>query len=329
MTEQDRNDLDVAEILRRLHGCRVVVSLSGGKDSAATSLYLTELGIEHERVFLDTRWELRRLYDYLRGELPQKVGPITEVAGPEGMADLIRRKAMFPSKTFRWCTELLKVIPMVQYLATMGTTRPVVNVVGVRAEESTKRAALAMWDDPSDDFPVPVLRLILRWTEEEVIAIHKRHDLRPCSLYLRGARRVGCGPCIYSRKEDLRLLAREDPERIDLIRQLQDEVAVVARERWERDRETWLATPPPRPEDEEDALVWERKRRRLFSPFEGPTMFQAGRPDANGHYRMLPIDEVIAWAKTSRGGRQLQLLDYEEEFSCMRWGMCDTGSGKS
>lgn len=34
----------------RLSGAEVVVSVSGGKDSAATSLYLTELGIEHRRM---------------------------------------------------------------------------------------------------------------------------------------------------------------------------------------------------------------------------------------------------------------------------------------
>lgn len=41
----------------RLKDAVVVCSVSGGKDSAALSLYLTELGIEHRRVFADTGWE--------------------------------------------------------------------------------------------------------------------------------------------------------------------------------------------------------------------------------------------------------------------------------
>ena len=66
-----------AEILTRLNGRRVVASVSGGKDSAAMSLYLHELGIDHDRVFLDTGWEHPDTYEYLRGELTAKLGPIT------------------------------------------------------------------------------------------------------------------------------------------------------------------------------------------------------------------------------------------------------------
>lgn len=64
-------------LLTRLRGRRVIASISGGKDSAAMSLYLHELGIEHERVFLDTGWESPITYEYLRGELPKVIGPIT------------------------------------------------------------------------------------------------------------------------------------------------------------------------------------------------------------------------------------------------------------
>jgi len=41
----------------RLVDATCVVSCSTGKDSVATSLWLTENGIEHERIFMDTRWE--------------------------------------------------------------------------------------------------------------------------------------------------------------------------------------------------------------------------------------------------------------------------------
>lgn len=46
-----------AAAVHRIAGRRVVASVSGGKDSGAMSLYLTELGIEHDRVFMDTGWE--------------------------------------------------------------------------------------------------------------------------------------------------------------------------------------------------------------------------------------------------------------------------------
>lgn len=62
-------------LLTRLQGRRVIASVSGGKDSAAMSLYLHELGIEHERVFLDTGWESPITYEYLQEELPKAIGP--------------------------------------------------------------------------------------------------------------------------------------------------------------------------------------------------------------------------------------------------------------
>jgi tRNA(Ile)-lysidine synthase TilS/MesJ len=56
----DLNSVDVnyvRELLKRLAGRRVVVSVSGGKDSASMCLLLKELGIPFEMVFMDTGWE--------------------------------------------------------------------------------------------------------------------------------------------------------------------------------------------------------------------------------------------------------------------------------
>ena len=74
-------------LLTRLRGRRVIASISGGKDSAAMSLYLRELGIEHERVFLDTGWESPITYEYLREELPKAIGPITWLRGERQMEE--------------------------------------------------------------------------------------------------------------------------------------------------------------------------------------------------------------------------------------------------
>jgi len=68
------------EDLERLRGKTVVASISGGKDSAAMSLWLTENDIPHRRVFLDTGWEHPWTYDYLRGPLTRALGPIEEVS---------------------------------------------------------------------------------------------------------------------------------------------------------------------------------------------------------------------------------------------------------
>src|SRR5512146_2347107 len=93
----------------RIAGRRVVASVSGGKASAALSLWLTEQGIEHDRIFLDTGWEHPSTLDYIHGPLTEALGPIGTLRAPMGFADLVRAKGMFPSRTKRFCTQELKV----------------------------------------------------------------------------------------------------------------------------------------------------------------------------------------------------------------------------
>lgn len=102
--------------LTDITGKIVVASVSGGKDSAALSLWLTEQGIEHRRVFADTGWEHPATLDYVREILPKHIGPIDWVSGALQMQDLIRKKGMFPSRLRRFCTEDLKVRPIMRYI---------------------------------------------------------------------------------------------------------------------------------------------------------------------------------------------------------------------
>ncbi len=119
------------EIKKRIDGRLVVASISGGKDSAAMSLHLMELGIEHQRVFMDTGWEAEKTYAYLRGPLTEKLGPIEEIRHELDMPGLIRKKGMFPSRLGRFCTQWLKMKPIAQYLKDLDEEP--INTVGIRA----------------------------------------------------------------------------------------------------------------------------------------------------------------------------------------------------
>lgn len=214
LTDEDRENLE---------GCRVVASVSGGKDSAALSLWLTEQGIDHDRVFADTGWEHPATYEYLRGLLTDAVGPIAEVqCSKGGFADVARWKQMMPSRLRRFCTTHLKVLPIAHYLES-ATELFAVNATGIRAAESRYRAMLTRWE-ACGWFDGMSWRPLLDWTEQDVIDIHQRHSLVPSPLYLRGASRVGCWPCIFSRKAEIRLVADLSPERIDEIRELEREL---------------------------------------------------------------------------------------------------------
>lgn len=64
----------------------------------------------------------------------------------------------------------------------------------------------------SSTFDCEVWRPILSWTEQQVVDIHRRHGLPPHPLYLLGAERVGCWPCIYVRKAEMCLIVEKEYE---------------------------------------------------------------------------------------------------------------------
>ncbi len=283
------------EILQRIDGRPVVCSVSGGKDSAAASLLLHELEIDHHRIFMDTGWEADETYAYLRGPLTEAIGPIEEIQSTEGQfEELTRKKGMFPSRLKRWCTERLKVIPFKQWVDRQED-EPLV-VVGIRAEESEKRAKFPEWEYWKP-FDCEVWRPLISWSFDDVVAIHKRHGLKPNPLYLAGADRVGCWPCIYARKAEIRLVGDMDPDRIQRIRELENDVVQIAADRVKKNH---------------NGAALDVK----------PTFFGSRH---GGSKNALTIDEVLEWSRTSRGGKQMLMFDAtEDDAGCMRWGMCET-----
>lgn len=293
------------DLKAKLSGRKVIASVSGGKDSAALSLWLTEMGIDHIRVFQDTGWESQILYDYLRGPLTAKIGPITEVRSkkyPGGMVDLVRGRGMFPSRLRRMCTQELKVFPARDFIREQqDLVGEVVNAVGIRAEESESRSKMPEWEW-SETFDCEVWRPLISWTEQDVIGIHQRHGLTPCPLYLgvKGrdggiytASRVGCFPCIFARKSEVRMVDAIDPNRIALIRQLEKETNAAAAARYAAANDT------------RDSF------RALFQARIG----RGGEPWA--------IDRVIEWSKTETRAADREPFE-DPDRGCMRWGMCET-----
>lgn len=305
----------IVETTIRLAGRRIVVSVSGGKDSAAVCLLLQELGLDHERVFADTGWEHPRTYEYLRGPLTAALGPITEVRSPFTLPELVRRKGMFPTRTRRFCTQILKVFPLAAFVRSLDDD--VVNAIGVRAQESKRRASMTEWSF-SDEFDCDVWRPIHQWKREDVIAIHARHGLRPNPLYLMGASRVGCWPCIHARKAEIRLVLETDRARIDEIRQLESEVQARSEATHAKRGETIESAGHMRPTFFQSPL---RERCELCAGSG------CERCDGTGKRRVMwPIDKVAAWSRTSRGGRKLEMFA-DPEDSCAEWGMCESNAG--
>lgn len=293
-----------------------IVSVSGGRDSTATSLALTEAGIEHERVFADTGWENEEItIPYIRNVLTAALGPITEVHGvtKDGdkltMSRLVEDKGMFPSRTRRFCTVELKVLPLKRHLSARAkeTGRPVVNVIGIRRDESQarKNAVELEADVTPDGTLVTIWRPIVTWTAEDVRAIHERHGVAWNPLYDLGARRVGCWPCINASKGELRAIGRIDPKRVAHIAALEKSAQEKAEARYTARGETF------------ESLGHLK-----------PTFFmRGGLKSETDTAREWPIEKVMQWAKTSRGGRQYE-IDFAagEDDSCASSGLCEVES---
>lgn len=277
-----------------------VVSVSGGKDSTATVLLMLENNIKCNFVFADTEWESPITYeylDYLEQTLTIKINRVG-VAG--GMQRKIRERAGFPARKQRWCTKELKVIPIKEYHEAISLLLEVdtISVVGIRSQESKERAELPefeycnLWNGY-------VWRPIKGLSVEDVLKIHNRHNVKVNPLYKLGFSRVGCFPCIYSQKEEIRLLALLFPDRIGEIDSLEKE---ITEQRAQLNKET-----PGR-----------------FACSQA-TFFQSKMQNHDGSYTPMYIKEIVSWAKTERGGRQLPLVQPQASGGCFRWGLCDRG----
>ena len=304
----------------------VIASVSGGKDSAAMCLHLREHAIPYQAIFADTGWEHPDTYQYIREVLEPRIGPITWLRSERGgMVEWIRHKAMFPSRQARWCTDELKIVPIRKHFRQLidAGHGPITNAVGIRAAESRSRAVLQErehWHgDARGDLPIEVWRPLLQWTEQQVIDIHRRHNLRPNPLYLRGAKRIGCWPCIYARKDEISLLSRIDVATVNKIRDLEAEVTALARDRARRRSMTAF------PVDLTDAelIAVEAELRDPQSTRHERHFFSASdpRPEAS------KIDRIVEWAHTARGGKQMMMYLDNNPSGCMRWGLCDVGDG--
>ena len=311
------------------------------------ALHLRDRGVEAQHVFCDTGWEHPATYEYIRGPLTDAIGPIvwlrSEVTLPDereqlaqdlearlghysAMVRWILSKGMFPSRQRRFCTEQLKVLPIAEYLRPMAEAAPgwVVNAVGIRAGESFARSQLPEWEASNLGIPAVTWRPLREWSEADVIAIHKRHGLKPNPLYLLGASRVGCWPCIFARKAEILMMANLTPVHVEVIADLEREMTRLSLQRVAERQQT------PIPEGLDDDT------REIAVQLRDPTHWRNQRTffgvgDKGRGWDSYGIRRTIEWAQTDRGGRQLPMfspLDTAAQDGCMRWGMCEVSQEK-
>ncbi|WP_155637549.1 phosphoadenosine phosphosulfate reductase family protein [Burkholderia cepacia] len=95
---------------------RHILSLSGGKDSAALAIYLRDRVPDMEYIFSDTRKELPETYEYLdriSSYLGKQVIHLNADLGFDHWYHMYG--GMIPSNHRRWCTRALKLKPFEQH----------------------------------------------------------------------------------------------------------------------------------------------------------------------------------------------------------------------
>lgn len=348
--------------IQKLKDGRVVLSLSGGKDSTACALLLEKHGIKFESVFMDTGWEHPVLYEYIKDVLEPRFGSITVLTSekyPGGMVDLIKHKGVFPSRKMRFCTSYLKVLPFQKYIEELDDA--IISVVGIRRQESQNRSTAQRWSY-DEELDIDVFRPLVDHTFDDVIEMHRSSGIPPNPLYLRGASRVGCFPCIYSRKSEIENVEKLYPERINQIDQMEKELTEASMLRYEEDeayRDRYLGRISRRLAFDRAlkpaGIKWGDFKNFLSEKFELPNQLVAayeaelasvlekkendpefikeknralartffhGRTDEG-------IKSVLKWSKTTRGGIQYKLFDLSARDGCTRWGMCEAALDES
>lgn len=115
-----------------------IISISGGKDSAALAVYLKKKypTREFKYLFFDTEEELQDTYDYLN-KLQSVLGIKVDYKYPEKSFKelLLEHNDYLPSPMERWCTRKMK---LETFLSTMHEYKDymIYNYVGIRADEN-------------------------------------------------------------------------------------------------------------------------------------------------------------------------------------------------
>jgi len=160
------------------------LAFSGGKDSVVILDLAKRAGVRFEAVYNLTTVDPPELVYFIR------TFPEVRTSRPaETMWQLIRRNGIPPRRNARYCCKVLK--------ERGGTGRLV--ITGVRWAESNRRAKRQMSEACYQDKTKRYLHPIIDWPTSAVWEYIRERELRYCSLYDEGFRRVGCVLCPMTR----------------------------------------------------------------------------------------------------------------------------------
>lgn len=182
---------------------RHVLSLSGGKDSAALAVYLHDKIPNLEYVFMDTGYELPETYEFLK-RMRAILGIQIKVLKPsrDFKTWLELKGGYLPSPFKRWCTDVLKIAPYEKYI---GNDK-IYSYIGIRADED-REGYLSSKDNIIPRYP---------FIEDGLVYADIENLLEKSGLgfpqYYRWRSRSGCYFCFFQQKIEWINLYKEHPD---------------------------------------------------------------------------------------------------------------------
>lgn len=183
---------------------RHILSLSGGKDSAALAIYMRDRIADMEYIFSDTRKELPETYEYLdriEDYLGKKINRLNADLGFDHWYEVFG--GMIPSNHRRWCTNLLKLKPFEEFVG----DDTVLNYVGLRADED-REGYISHKPNITPVYPFREAGLVLRDIEQ--ILRDNGIGMPPYTKW--GRSRSGCYFCFYQQKIEWVRLKETHPD---------------------------------------------------------------------------------------------------------------------
>lgn len=212
-------------------GAVFFVNSSAGKDSQSMLLHLRD-HIPHEQIVVihailpEVEWD--GVLDHLRATIFDH--PLLTCQAATNLLDKVRTRGMFPSPAMRWCTSDHKTHQLEKLIRHTGH-KLIVNCMGMRAQESSKRAKLVDWKFSErnskngrqwyDWLPLH------DWSEQEVFAKIKQEGQVPHWAYSKGMSRLSCVFCIMASKADLTTAAKLNPAMYKTYVDMEKEIGQV------------------------------------------------------------------------------------------------------
>lgn len=173
-------------------GTRHILSISGGKDSAALALYMRERVRDIEYVFCDTGEELPETYDYLQ-RLEAFLGrPIVRLNPDRPFSHYLELyNGVLPDARTRWCTRMLKIRPFERFVG----DDQVLSYIAIRADESERKGYISTRTNITPMYPFVDDGI----TRGDVLALLEESGLG-LPAYYAWRSRSGCYFCFFQQR---------------------------------------------------------------------------------------------------------------------------------